>query len=103
LRALSLYARSRPQPRFAGHAAALNRHVHRKLRVLLLERRREIAHPDPEKAVSFGLLFVDGATREAILFGEAARLPGRPSDAALARELTAAWLAYLGVKPRRGG
>ena len=32
--------------------------------------------------------------------GEAARLPGRPSDAVLAHELTAAWLAYLGVPPQ---
>ena len=38
-------------------------------------------------------------TREAILFGEAARLPAKPSDAVLARELTAAWLAYLGAPP----
>jgi AcrR family transcriptional regulator len=102
LRALSLYARSRPGPRFAAHARAMNRHVHRKLAELLLVRRGEISHPDPEQAIAFGLLLVDGATREAILFGEAARLPGKPSDAVLARELTAAWLAYLGVeRPRR--
>ena len=101
LRALSLYARSRPDPTFAEHAAALNRHVHRRLRELLLERRREIGHGDPERAISFGLLLVDGATREAILFGEAALLPGKPSDAVLARELTSVWLAYLDVKPRR--
>jgi AcrR family transcriptional regulator len=97
LRALSLYARSRPDPAFDAHARASNRHVHRKLAELLLARRHQIAHPDPEQAIAFGLLMVDGATREAILFGEAARMPGKPSDAVLARELTAAWLAYLGV------
>ena len=100
LRALSLYARSRPEPRFTAHARAMNRHVHDKLAELLLARRHEIAHPDPEQAIAFGLLMVDGATREAILFGEAARLPGKPSDAVLAHELTAAWLAYLGVPPQ---
>ena len=98
LRALSLYARSHPEPRFTSHARAMNRHVHHKLAERLLERRGEIAHPDPEQAIAFGLLIVDGATREAILFGEAARLPGKPSDAVLARELSAAWLAYLGVR-----
>jgi hypothetical protein len=67
---------------------------------LLLERRHEIDHPDPEQAIAFGLLLVDGATREAILFGEAARLPGKPTDAVLARELTAAWVVYLGLPPR---
>ena len=97
LRTLSLYARSRPEPRFTAHARAMTRHVHEKLAELLLERRREIAHPDPELAIAFGLLLVDGATREAILFGEAARLPGKPTDAVLARELSLAWLAYLGV------
>jgi AcrR family transcriptional regulator len=97
LRALSLYARSRPSPRFTAHARAMNRHVHSKLAELLLARRDEISHPDPEQAIAFGLLLVDGATREAILFGEAARLPGKPGDAVLARELTAAWLAYLGI------
>jgi AcrR family transcriptional regulator len=100
LRALSLYARSRPDARFTEHAVAMNRHVHRRLRELLLERRAEIGHDDPERAIAIGLLLVDGATREAILFGEAARLPGRPSDAVLARELTAAWLGYLGVSGR---
>jgi len=98
LRALSLYARSRPGPRFTAHARAMNRHVHRRLAELLLSRRDEIAHPDPERAIAFGLLLVDGATREAILFGEAARLPGKPSDAVLARELALAWLAYMGVE-----
>jgi AcrR family transcriptional regulator len=97
LRALSLYARSHPEPTFTARAHAMNRHVHEKLGELLLQRRAEIAHPSPEQAIAFGLLFVDGATREAILFGEAARLPGKPTDAALARELSAAWLAYLGV------
>lgn len=100
LRALSLYARSRPDPAFSSHARAMNRHVHRKLAELLLARPREIAHPDPEQAIAFGLLMVDGATREAILFGEAARLPGKPNDAVLARELAAAWIAYLGIPPQ---
>jgi AcrR family transcriptional regulator len=100
LRALSLYARSRPDPAFSSHARAMNRHVHLKLAELLLARPHEIAHRDPEQAIAFGLLMVDGATREAILFGEAARLPGKPSDAVLARELAAAWIAYLGIPPQ---
>ena len=101
LRALSLYARSRPAPGFLEHATALNRHVHRRLRELLLERKHEIGNPAPERAIAFGLLMVDSATRDAILFDEVAQVPGKPSDAFLARELSAAWLAYLGVRPRR--
>jgi AcrR family transcriptional regulator len=97
LRALALYARSRPAPGFLEHATALNRHVHGRLRELLLERKREIGNPAPERAIACGLLMVDSATREAILFEEVAQVPGKPSDALLASELSAAWLAYLGV------
>jgi AcrR family transcriptional regulator len=103
LRALALYARSRPAPGFLEHATALNRHVHRRLRELMLERAHEISHPDPGRAIGYGLLLVDSATREVILFGELVPLPGKASDALLARELIAAWLAYLGVKPGRKG
>lgn len=102
LRALALHARSHPQPGFAEAAAASNRHVHALLRALLLARRAELGHPDPERAIGMGLLLVDAATREAILFDEARLVPGGLSDAVLVRELSAAWLAYLGVKPRRG-
>lgn len=100
LRSLALYARSRPEPGFLEQAQALNRHVHRRLRELLLERRAEIGHPEPERAIAFGLLMVDAAMRDAILFDEVVQLPGKPSDAQLARELSAAWLAYLGVSRR---
>ena len=96
LRALSLYARSRPAPGFLQHATALNRHVHRRLRELLLERKQEIGNPDAARAIGFGLLMVDSAMRDAILFDEVAELPRKPTDALLARELSAAWLAYLG-------
>src|SRR5262249_14806127 len=37
LRALSLYARSHPEPAFTAPARAMNRHVHEKLAELLLE------------------------------------------------------------------
>lgn len=98
LRALALYARSRPAPGFLEHAVTLNRHVQQRLSALLLERRHELGHPDPRQAIGYGLLMVDGATRDAILFDELVPLPRQPSDAALARELTRAWLAYLGVR-----
>ena len=47
--------------------------------------------------MDLGLLMVDAAIREAILF-EAAGLNPRPvSDRVLVRELTLAWCRYLGV------
>ncbi len=101
LRALALYARSQPPARFLEHGRQLNRHVHGRVRALLLERGDEIGHPDPEQAIEVGLLFVDAATRGAILFDDLGALPRRLSDAALTRELAAAWLAYLGVRARK--
>jgi AcrR family transcriptional regulator len=101
LRALALYARSQPAPGFLEHATALHRRVHARLRALLLARRKAIGHPDPGRAIAVGLMLVDSATRDAILFQEVGGLPRRMSDAALARELTAAWLAYLGVRRER--
>ena len=102
LRALALYARSSPSARFLENGRELNRHVYGRVRALLLERGHEITHPDPEQAIEIGLMFVDAATREAILFDDVA-LPRRLSDAALTRELAAAWLAYLAVRQSSGG
>jgi AcrR family transcriptional regulator len=106
LRALALYARSQPSARFLEHARQLNRHVYERVRALLLERRREIGHSDPERAIEVGLMFVDAATREAVLFDDLGALPRRLSHAALTRELAAAWLSYLGaprtLRPRKG-
>ncbi len=98
LRALALYARSQPTARFVGHATELNRHVHAGVRALLLERREEIGHSDPEQAIEIGLVFVDAATREAILFEDVGALPRPLPDKVLTRELATAWLSYLGVR-----
>ena len=54
---------------------------------VLLERRPEIRHPEPEVAIPIGFVAVSGALRD------------RPSDMAdevLARELGRLWLSYLG-------
>lgn len=101
LRSLALYARSRPDPRFRARAARLNRHVARRLRAVVL-RGADIHHPDPERAVDLGLLMVDAAVREAILFESAGLNPRPVSDRALVRELTLAWCRYLGVPDVRG-
>ena len=102
LRALALYARDRPDPRFLARAERLTAHAQRRWRSLLLARRHELGHPRPARAIRTGLYMVDAAIREAVLFPEVA--PLHLSDAALARELTDAYLAYLRIArptPRR--
>jgi len=99
LRALALYARSSPDPRFLARAERLNEHVQGRLTALLLARRGEIGHPRPEAAIATGLFMVDAAVRDAVLFREVAQV--RLSDEQLAREMTEAYLAYLRVAVRR--
>jgi AcrR family transcriptional regulator len=73
-------------------------HICRLLSVLLLARPEQIRHPHPETAVDFGLRLVFGLLKEAILFGTPRAYGIPPSDDALARELTRAFLGYLGVE-----
>jgi AcrR family transcriptional regulator len=93
LRALALYYRSRPDPRFRERAARTNDYVLARI-AALLRSRPGITHPDPALAVGLGLQMVAAALRERILFDEG-YVPRGVDDDKLARELARAWLAYL--------
>jgi AcrR family transcriptional regulator len=97
LRALWLAQALRPE--FRARATALSLHVSRRLGALLLERRAEIAHPDPARAVAFGFWQVLASLRCAVLEPEEALAVRRVSERALPAELARACLAYLGVRP----
>jgi AcrR family transcriptional regulator len=97
LRTLFLYARNRPQPEFLKRARRLNGHVLIRLTALLLRRRHEIGHPNPEQAIGLGLLMVVTTMRESILFDDKELYPMVFPDEVLASELTRSFLAYLGV------
>lgn len=75
LRALHLYVRTHPDAEFRREAAALNSDFVRRLTGLLLHHRGAMTHPDPGRAVLLGLLVVDAAAKETVLFGD-----GRPED-----------------------
>ena len=64
-----------------------HRHVLATVTPLLLVRREEITHPDPETAVRLGYRFAAGAIRELLDMGEASE--------AQVPELARAWTAYL--------
>jgi AcrR family transcriptional regulator len=85
---------------FRARQERLSHYVADKLAELLLARREEIAAPDPERAVSFGLTMVFATIESAILFGETRSGALTLSDDELAAELTRAYLAYLGVRAR---
>ena len=88
LRALHLYVRSHPDADFRAEAATYTSDFVQRLGSLVLKHRGSVAHPAPERAVLLGLLIVDGAVKECILFGD-----GRPPDLAVSDEELAEALA----------
>ncbi|MFQ5512927.1 MAG: TetR/AcrR family transcriptional regulator [Myxococcota bacterium] len=94
-----LLVRAPNDPEIFARKERLIAHLCDLLGKLFRARAEDITHPEPERAVSFGLRLVLGMLREAILFGApvAYGLPG--SDERLTVELTRAYLTYLGVKP----
>jgi AcrR family transcriptional regulator len=95
LRALALYARSRPESEFARRGARLNRLLARRLTELLLRRRAEIRHPRPARAVAFALEIADSVSRDAILFADTGLAPARLGERELKAELTRSLCLYL--------
>jgi AcrR family transcriptional regulator len=99
MRAIGLYARTRSGPRPTRARASRVRTLEA-AHALLLARRDEINHPDPELAVRIGLFMVGAACREKILFGGASHAAATEvSDQKLIAELTHALVAYLRQTP----
>ena len=101
LRALFFFTHQHPDAAFVRKADELEWKVFRDVAELLLTRRNEIRHPDPESAVKFALLMV-GVAAQGILV-----LPHDPKEfanmvpnveAELERELPRMFLRYLGAK-----
>lgn len=89
--------RNHTHPEFQARQERLSHYVSERLAALVLARREEIAHPDPERAVRFGITQIFSTVEAAILFGELRSGALVLSDEHLAVELTRAYLAYLGV------
>jgi AcrR family transcriptional regulator len=93
--------RNHTDPGGQARRERLAHHVSAELSVLLLERRAEISHPEPERAAAFALTLVFSALDNTMLFGEMRSGPFVLSDADLAAELARAMLAYLGTSSRQ--
>jgi AcrR family transcriptional regulator len=95
LRALDLRARTDPALRERMEAA--NRRTLAAFAPAVLGRAGEIRHPHPAEAVRFAVLLVGNTLREATLVGTPWLEQARWDDEKLLRELTRAFVAYLGV------
>jgi AcrR family transcriptional regulator len=97
LRALSQYAKTHPDPAFRKVAQRMNRATMNAIVALLLSRREEIRHPDPETAIEFGLITVAAVLHAVILDEE--RLQGLRAPRNADEELVKMFLAYLETNP----
>lgn len=100
LRALMIYTLERADSAFRRESADLQEAAFRTVTQVLLARRSEIGHPDPESAVPFALLMVGVAARGVLTMPRDAKqlsrlVPG--AEARLARELPEMVLAYLRI------
>lgn len=89
--------RNHTHPEFQARQQRLSHYVVARLSALLLARREQFSHPDPERATRFGFMLVFSALETMILFGEMRDALLSLSDEHLAAELTRSTLSYLGV------
>lgn len=106
LRALRQFVQGRVHTPFWKKATKLEAHSYERIVGLFLTHRNEIPHPDPRLAVSLGLMMVVATLFELVVLPQdlgpfKAFLP--KDDPALKRELTHAFLSYLGVAAGPGG
>lgn len=92
----SLFLRARTDAVIQESARRVNTHFVDCLKALLMARREELRHPQPERAIELGFIMLLGAVRETVLFGEVWRTSDILSDD-LDRELARAYLCYLGA------
>jgi len=98
--ALYLYADTHRDPAFRRRAEALRREAFDGIGELLLERRVEIRHPDPPRAIRVALVTVASVLRVRAALGARWGASGGSSPEELKRELTRMVLAYLKVAER---
>jgi AcrR family transcriptional regulator len=93
--------RNHTHPEFQARQQRLSHHVVARLSALVLVRRGELGHEDPERATRFGFMLVFSALETMILFGEMRSSLLSLNDDDLATELARSTLAYLGVSPSK--
>lgn len=101
LRALMIYTLDHADAGFRRESADLQEAVFRTVTQVLLARRSEIGHPDPESAVPFALLMVGVAAKGVLTMPRDAKQLSRfvpDAETRLERELPEMVLAYLQIK-----
>ena len=89
--------RSTHEATFASHARRFHDQLTRRMRALLLSRRAEMTHPEPEVAVDLALELALNFIQGRILFAGAHGGQHPLSDERLAEELTRMFLSFVGI------
>lgn len=97
LRAMHDY-KQRADARFRRRLDELNAESTRGIAELLLTRRAEMHHPEPERAMRLGLFAVAATLRAVIQSEESALRPFGIVEAKLGAEMTRMFLGYLGAE-----
>lgn len=98
IRALLRYARTHPDPEFREVARRMNRLTMNTVVALLIARREEIRHPNPEVAIEFGLIAVASVLHHVILEEETM---GLQTPENLDEEIVRLFFGYLGIPVTR--
>jgi AcrR family transcriptional regulator len=90
-------ARGTVDPDYAERGCRVSRYIAERLIALLMARRHEIRHPDPELAVDFGLRMTFDMLDQAVFFTDLQRTTVIYNPEQLAEEVARAFSSYLGV------
>ena len=89
-------------PAFLEEGLRFRRRVTQRVGALLLTRRDQLHHPEPEVAVDLGVQFAFGLMFESVVFGGTWAGGRTLSDEQLEREIARSFLAYIGAAPATG-
>jgi AcrR family transcriptional regulator len=101
LRAMHQFVLSHPNAAFKKKVVAMNARSVQRVADFLLRKRREMTHPDLEKALPFALMLVGIMLQEIIVFDALPDVPDPrlpKTDDELIEELARAFLRYLGAE-----
>lgn len=98
--ARSIFLRARVDPVLQASGRKVNAHYIERLRHLLLDedRRDQLTHPDPERAIALGFMMFYGALRETTVFGEVWPEHRQLAGDDLGDQMARLYLAFLGVR-----
>ena len=96
VRAMLIFMLQHPDPGFVRKSAVLREKTLQVVTELLLTRRREIPHPDPESAVNFAMLMARIAAQGVLVLPQALSRPVPGVEDQLKCELPRMFLRYLG-------